>query len=61
MSEPDNDYEYSDDECDELMDWVADVYGEQGNASPTVDLTQYEVVVTNHGVYPTDSSRRGDL
>lgn len=56
-----DDYGYTDDECDELMDWVADVYETQGNASPTVDLTQIEVCITSQGVFFTNSSQKSDL
>lgn len=46
----DDDYGYTDDECDDLMDWVAGVYESGGNQPPTVDLTQIEVVVTSQGI-----------
>ena len=46
----DDDYGYTDDECDELMDWVAGVYESGKNQPPTVDLTQIEVVVTSQGI-----------
>lgn len=31
---------------DELFDWLSETYSEQGDALPTIDLTEYQVSYT---------------
>ena len=35
---------------DELFDWLEDVYASANNALPTIDLTEYQVTLSNNQI-----------
>lgn len=41
---------------EELLDWLCDVYASAGNATPTIDLTEYSVTLQNNQIVEIQSN-----